>query len=75
LTAQIISREKTLYDYIYNYWSRFSIHLDQSLEATQYQHTWTAFNIAKDSKIWYNLLEYRENNKFKKKTIRKGKTY
>ncbi|CAF4914259.1 unnamed protein product [Rotaria socialis] len=43
ITTLILCQEKTLQDYIYAFWLRFSIHLEKSLEATSYQHTWTAF--------------------------------
>jgi len=67
ITTQILSREKTLYDFIYTYWTRFSLYLEKSLEATQYQHTWTAYNIAIDEKTWYKDLGFRKNNKFIKR--------
>ena len=42
-TTLVLCQQKTLHDYIYSYWSRFSLHLEKYLEAISYQHTWTAF--------------------------------
>jgi len=65
LTTQILSQEKTLQDFIYSYWYRFSFHLERSLEAIQYHHTWTAYQIATTyDKSLYKTLEFRKNNKF-----------
>ncbi len=59
------SQEKTLYDYIYSYWSRFSLHLERSLEATQYLHTWTAFQIGTTyEKTKYKNLGFRKDNEY-----------
>lgn len=65
ITTQILSQEKTFHDFIYTYWCKFDIHLERSLEAIQYQHTWTAFQIvATYDKSSYKTLGYRKNNKF-----------
>lgn len=64
-TTQILTREKTLNDYIYSYWIKFSKHLEISTEATQYQHTLTSYRIIKTiDKSQYKTLGYRKNNKF-----------
>ena len=65
ITAQILSQEKTLYDFIYAYWYRFSLHLERSLEAIQYQHTWTVYTIITTyDKSSYKTLGFRKNNRF-----------
>lgn len=61
LAAEIISNEKTLYDYLYTYWRKFSFHLEQSPDATQYMQTWTAYQAAKDpDRTWYRSMGLRE---------------
>ncbi|CAM4841450.1 unnamed protein product [Rotaria magnacalcarata] len=65
ISSMIISQEKALYDYIYSYWTRFSHNLDNSIEATNYQHTWTAYLAAKTpSKEMYKSMGLRKNNFF-----------
>ena len=64
-TTQIISQEKTLYDCIYSYWCKFSLHLERSIEAFQYQNTWTAHLIITSyESSSYKILGFRKDNKF-----------
>lgn len=64
-TTMTLSQEKSLYDYIFSYWSKFSKHLETTNEATQYQHTWTAYLAAKHpDKIWYRSMGFRKNSFF-----------
>ncbi|CAF3364924.1 unnamed protein product [Rotaria socialis] len=65
ISTMIISQEKSLYDFIFRYWYKFSYHLETANEATQYQHTWTAYLAAKPpDKIWYRSMGLRKNNFF-----------
>jgi hypothetical protein len=65
ITTMVISQEKSLYDYIFSYWSKFAYHLEKADEATQYQKTWTAYLAAKSpDKIWYKTMGFRKNNFF-----------
>ncbi|CAM4867060.1 unnamed protein product [Rotaria socialis] len=73
-TTLILCQEKTLLDYIFSYWSKFSLHLDKSLEATSYQHTWTAFQtLNKLDKSQYKNLGFRKNSKFLKRLVERVK--
>ncbi|CAF1579175.1 unnamed protein product [Rotaria magnacalcarata] len=47
ISTMILSQEKSLYDFIFHYGKKFAFHLESSIEATQYQHTWTAYLASK----------------------------
>jgi hypothetical protein len=65
ITTMVISQEKSLYDYIFSYWSKFAYHLEKADEATQYQKTWTAYLAPKSpDKIWYKKMGFMKNNFF-----------
>lgn len=64
-TTMILSREKSLYDYIYTYWIKLSFHLERSQEALSFQQSWQAFNIiTSNNKSWYKSMGFRKNSKF-----------
>ncbi|CAF2108390.1 unnamed protein product [Rotaria magnacalcarata] len=74
ITTLILSQEKTLREYIYAFWLRFSIHLEKSQEATSYQHTWTAFQtITTIDKTFYKKLGFRKNNEFLNRLTERAK--
>ena len=73
-TTLVRCQEKTLHDYVYSYWLRFSLHLEKLHEATSYQHTWTVFQIlTKTDKSHYKFLGYRKNNKFLNRLVERVK--
>lgn len=73
-TTLILSQEKTLQDYIYSYWPKLSLHLEKSLEATSYQHTWTTFlTLTTLDKSQYKNLGYRKNSKFLNRLVERVK--
>jgi hypothetical protein len=64
-TVFVLSREKSLMDYLYNYWLRLKKHLDISHEAIEYQQTWEAYLIATSpSKVYYKSMGFRKNSIF-----------
>ena len=70
----ILCQEKTLHDHIYNYWLRFSKHLDESSEAKIYQHTWTTFQILTNiNETQWKSLGFRENSKFLNRLVERAK--
>ena len=74
LSTQILSREKTLSDFIYSYWTRFSKHLETSLEATQYQHTWISYGIISTyNRAEYKKLDFRKNSIFLNRLVSRAK--
>jgi len=54
-TTLILSREKSLLDHLYAYWSRFTMHLVKSPDALCFQQSWHAYNII----ISPNLRSYK----------------
>jgi hypothetical protein len=64
-TTLILSREKTLLDYIYYYWYKFSTHLEKAPDAQCLQQSWQAFKIitSPDTR-WYRTLGFKKCNKF-----------
>jgi hypothetical protein len=48
-TALILSREKSLLDHLYSYWSKFNIHLEKSPNALVFQQTWQIYKILTSS--------------------------
>lgn len=65
VTTMIVSREKSLSDYIYSYWCRFSLHLEKAADALDFQQSWLAFKIAiSPDKTWYRSMGFRKNSFF-----------
>ena len=61
----VLTREKSLMDYIYNYWLRLKKHLDTAHEAIEYQQTWEAYLIATSpNRIHYKSMGFRKNSFF-----------
>ena len=68
ISTMILSREKSLRDYIYSYWSRLSLHLEEAADAVTFQHSWQAYKIATSpDKSWYRSMGFRANSKFPKR--------
>jgi len=65
ITVYTLTREFTLNDYLYKYWYKFIKHLDNSVEAHQYQLSFNAYLTAKTpQKNWYLSMGMRKNSKF-----------
>jgi len=64
-TTMVLIQEKSLRDCIYDYWRKFSKHLESAQEAINYQNTWTAYLTATfPDKIWYRSMGFRKNSVF-----------
>jgi hypothetical protein len=65
LTVYLLSKEYTINDYPYKYWTKFIKHLETSNEAHQYQLTFNSYIAAKTSqRKWYLSIGMRKNSKF-----------
>jgi hypothetical protein len=74
LTTMILSREKTLLDYIYTYWSRLSLHLERAADALSFQQCWQAFKIVtSEDKTWYRPMGFRKNSIFPKRLAERAR--
>ncbi|CAF1147804.1 unnamed protein product [Adineta ricciae] len=65
LTVYIITRESSLSDYLFKYWTKFNAHLNKSPEANLYQQTFSAYLAAKTpQRAWYLSMGLRKNDKY-----------
>ncbi len=61
----VLTKEKTLIDYLYDYWIKLKKHLGTSQEALDYQQTWEAFLIATSpNREYYKSMGFRKNSVF-----------
>jgi len=64
-TVFVLSREKTLMDYLYTYWLKLKKHLDTAHEALEYRQTWEAYLIATaPNHSHYKSMGFRKNSIF-----------
>ena len=64
-TTLILCREKSILDYLYLYWCRFSLHLERSAESLCFQQTWQAYKIATSSdRSWYRSMGFNRRSFF-----------
>ena len=64
----VVSREKMLIDYLYNYWRKLKHHLDTAPEAIIYQQIWEEYLIATSPKReYYKSMSFRKNSIFPKR--------
>ena len=74
LTTKILSREKTLHDYIFTYWSRLSLHLEKAAEALSFQQSWQPFKIVtSEDKSWYRSMGFRKNSIFPNRLTKRAR--
>jgi len=65
ITTMVLSKEKSIYDYIFSYWSRLSFHLERAADALSFQQSWQAYNIVTSrDKTWLRSMGFRKNSKF-----------
>jgi hypothetical protein len=64
-TTLVLSREKSIYDYLFSYWRRLIHHLHFADEALAFQMTWTSYlNVtAPEDDLWKNT-GFRKNSTF-----------
>jgi len=61
----VLSKEKSIYDYIFSYWSRLIFHLERAADALSFQQSWQAYNIVTSrDKTWLRSMGFRKNSKF-----------
>ncbi len=74
LTTMILTKENSLFDYLFSYWRKLMKHLLSAEEALAYQMTLNVYlNItSEDKKLWRNS-GYRKNNKFLRRLKRQIK--
>ena len=61
----ILAREKSLLDYVYDYWKKLIKHMMESPEGKEYRETWEAYLIcSSQDKSFYKSMELRSNNRF-----------
>jgi hypothetical protein len=64
-TVLLLSREKSLLDHLYTYWSRFRIHLVKSPDALCFQQTWRAYQIiTSPARKWYKDMGFNKRSRF-----------
>jgi len=69
-TVLILSREKSLLDHIFSYWSKFTRHLENSPDALVLQQTWQTYKcLSSPDKSWYRSLGFNKRSRFLKRLI------
>ena len=65
LTTLVITREKSIYDYVYKYWKRLINHLLFSDEALAFQTNWLAYlHIKSPDRSWWSASSFRKSSVF-----------
>ena len=73
LTTMIPSREKSLNDYIFSYWTRLGFHLERAADALSFQQSWQAFQIiTSPDGSWLRSMGFRKNSKFPNRLIERA---
>jgi hypothetical protein len=64
-TTLILTKEKSLYDYLFSYWRKLIHHLLSAEEALAYQMTWSTYLIitSEEKSLWKDS-GYRKNSRF-----------
>ena len=74
LTTLVITKEKTIYDFLCVYWRKLVSHLMTSPEALRFQQNWNAYLLLTDvNKCWTRELGFRMNNRFYNRLDRQAK--
>ncbi|CAF3901329.1 unnamed protein product [Rotaria sp. Silwood1] len=64
-TVFVLTREKSLMDYLYKYWEKMIKHLHTATEALDYQQSWEAYIIATSTnRNYYKSMGFRKNSFF-----------
>ncbi|CAF4300227.1 unnamed protein product [Rotaria sp. Silwood2] len=71
-TTLVLAKDRSLFDYVYDYWERFMKHLSTAPEASGYRETWEAFLISTSpDRSVYKSMKLRKNNFFINRYIRR----
>jgi len=74
LSTILLTREKSLLDYVYSYWLRLKQHLLKAPEALAFQQSWKAYEIVTSSdKSWYKSMGFRKNSIFPNRLSQRAK--
>lgn len=69
-TTLVITREKSLRDYLFLYWRKFMSHLLTVDEAVAFRMTWNAYLVTTSpDKSWLGSMGFRSNSKFSNRLI------
>jgi hypothetical protein len=69
----VLAQDKSLLDYVYDYWMKFMKHLNESSEGNGYRETWEAYLICKSSdKRLYNSMGLRTDNFFINRLVQRA---
>jgi hypothetical protein len=69
----VLAKDRSLLDYVYDYWEKFMKHLNMSPEASGYRETWEAYLIATSpDKSFYKSMGLRSNNFFMNRYVRRA---
>ena len=73
ITIMVMTREKSLLDYVFSYWTGLSAHLETAADALDFQQSWTAYRTIKyTGKSWYKTMGFRKNSKFPNRSIERA---
>jgi hypothetical protein len=61
----VLAQDRSLLDYVYDYWRKFMKHLNESPEGSEYRETWESYLISTPpDKGFYKSMGIRKNNFF-----------
>ena len=70
----ILSQEKSLNDYIFNYWSKLALHLERAHEAVQCQQSWSAYlTVTSPNRMWMKSMGFRRDSFFPNRLTKRAK--
>jgi hypothetical protein len=73
-TTLVLSKEKSLYDYLFSYWRRLMNHLLSANEALAFQLNWSAYLfITSNEENWWSNLGFRKNSTFLRRLRKQAK--
>jgi hypothetical protein len=73
ISIMIMTREKSLLDYLFSYWTGLSAHLETVADALDFQQSWRAYRTIKyTDKSRYKTIDFRKNSKFPNRLIKRA---
>jgi hypothetical protein len=74
-TTLVITRERSIYNYLFTYWCRRILHLLSADEELAFQLTWSAYlNITSPDTTWLRTMSFQKNSIFLRR-LREQATY
>lgn len=69
----VLAQDKSLLDYLFDYWKKFIKHLNESPEGNEYREIWEAYMIINSTdKNFYKSMGLRRNNFFMNRLVQKA---